>query len=200
MSEPKRIRLQDCHSGAGVDALLHERVDAAYAARVDDAWLTYLAAAEAQAKSLGDRFQAPDNAHWQWHDKVMRSSHLLSCPTLAVECEGETQGLMLLQTDGRFTRRPGQPEIPLVYVTYLSTAPWNMPSITPKPKFRGTGTVLLRAAVEISLDLEFKGRVGLCSLHNAEPFYERHGMECLGQDSMLNYYEFSPEGAAAFIE
>lgn len=200
MIEPRRIRLQDCSSGAGVDAWLHERIDATYAARVDDAWLTYLAAAEAQAKALGERFQAPENAHWHWQDKVTRSSHLLSCPTLAVECAGEPQGLMLLQTDGRFTRRPGDPEKPLVFVTYLSTAPWNMTSITPRPRFRGAGTVLLHAAVEISLELEFKGRVGLCSLPDAEPFYERHGMKCLGQDSMLNYYEFSPEGAAAFID
>jgi GNAT superfamily N-acetyltransferase len=199
VSQPHHIWLQDCATGRSVEALLYERIDPVYAERVDDAWLIHLATAEAQAKARGEKFEAPEHAHWRWHEKVLRSSHLLSCPTLAVECEGQPQGLMLLKTDGHFARHSEQSEKPLVFITYLSTAPWNMPSVAPRPRFRGVGTNLLRAAVEVSLDLEFKGRVGLHSLPNAEPFYERQGMQCLGQDSMLNYYEFSPENAAAFI-
>ncbi len=109
---------------------------------------------------------------------------------------------MLLKTDGHFARLPKQERKPLVYVSYLATAPWNYREITEQPKFSGVGTVLLRAAVAISIDTEFKGRIGLHSLPKAEYFYERHGFECLGADPQkedLKYYELSPEVAAVFM-
>jgi hypothetical protein len=60
----------------------------------------------------------------------------------------------------------------------------------------------MRAAVEASIDLEFKGRIGLRALSKAEPFYERHGMTCLGRDidDPNKYYEMTPEQAQAFLK
>lgn len=69
----------------------------------------------------------------------------MSCPTLAIECNGETQGLMLLKTDGHFAMLPEQLDKPLVYVTYLASAPWNLPGVLEQPRFSGVGTVMMRS-------------------------------------------------------
>ena len=202
-SSSHRIPLRTGATGDFVDALLHERIDGAYARHVDDIWLTYLAAAEARANAAGQSFVGLEHAHWSWHAKVAGSARLLSCPTLAIECEGEPQGLMLLKTDGHFATLPAEKGKPLVYVTYLASAPWNLRGIVDQPRFRGIGTLLMRAAVQTSLEAEFKGRIGLHSLPQAEGFYECHGFTCLGVDvdkEGLKYYELSPEAAAAFIK
>jgi len=202
VSSTHQIFLLRQPSGEPVDGLLHERIDSDYACVVDDKWLTHLAAMEGLADGRGVPFVRPDHFHWRWHTKVRESAHLLSCPTLAVECDGEPQGMMLLKTDGHFALLPDQERKPLVYISYLATAPWNSREITDQPKFLGVGTVLLRAAIATSIDAEFKGRIGLHSLPKAECFYERHGFECLGADPKkenLKYYELSPEAAAEFM-
>ena len=197
------IRLQRGVTCDFVDALLHERIDGAYARRVDDIWLTYLAAAQARANAAGRSFGDLEHAHWSWHAKVAESARLLSCPTLAIECDGEPQGLMLIKTDGHFSTLPAEQGKPLVYVTYLATAPWNLSGVVDQPRYRGIGTLLTRAAVQVCLEAEFKGRIGLHSLPQAEGFYERHGFMCLGVDvdkESLKYYELSPQAAAAFVK
>lgn len=186
-----------------VEALLYERIDGAYAQRVDNIWLTYLAAAAARTNASDQPGIKLEHAHWSWHAKVAESSRLLSCPTLAIECEAEPQGLMLLITDGHFSSLPTEAGKPLVYVLYLASAPWNLVGVVDQPRFRGVGTLLLRAAVQMSLEAEFRGRIGLHSLPQAENFYERNGFTCLGVDvekEGLKYYELSPEAAAAFIK
>jgi hypothetical protein len=202
VSEAYPIFLRKNDSGELVDATLRVRIDGPYARVVDDAWLTFLAAAAAQAKVQGKQLAHLEHGHWNWEAKVAESARLLSCPTLAIECEGETQGLMLLKTDGHFAELASEKGKPLVYVTYLATAPWNLAAIVEKPRFAGIGTVMLRAAVQFSLDVEFKGRLGLHSLPQAEGFYECHGLHDLGVDpdkEHLKYYELSPEAAAKFL-
>jgi GNAT superfamily N-acetyltransferase len=196
------IALEDRHSGQFVPAALIERVDVAYARRTDDLWVTFLAAEVAKAQTEGVALQLPEHAHWRWETKVAIIQHLLSYPTLAIEFEGDAQGLMMLKTDGEFARLPVQSGKPLVYVVFLATAPWNLPMVVRRPRFRGVGTVLMRAAVEMSVDLGFKGRIGLHSLPQAEPFYENLGMTAGGCDpdkENLNYCEMTPEQAAAFL-
>jgi GNAT superfamily N-acetyltransferase len=198
-SHPILLRATD---GKFVDATLHERIDASYALAVDDSWLPYLEAEKARALAAGRPFPHLEHAHWEWGVKVKESSHLLSCPTLAIECDGEAQGLMLLKTDGHFSKLPSEADKPLVYVTYLAAAPWNLRGVVEQPRLFGVGLILLNAAVQWSLDAEFKGRIGLHSLPQAEGFYERQGFECLGVDPEkedLKYYELSPEAASEFI-
>jgi len=98
VSTSHTVFLRKNATGELAEATLHERIDGAYARRVDDAWLTFLAAEEAKAKSQGQNFIDLEHSHWAWEAKVAESARLLSCPTLAIECGGETQGLMLLKT------------------------------------------------------------------------------------------------------
>lgn len=188
--------------GSYVDAQLHERIDAGYALGVDDRWKTHLAAEEAHALAEGRAFPHLEHAHWEWATKVKASAHLLSCPTLAIEHDGVAQGLMLLKTDGHFGKLPAEAGKPLVYVVFLAVAPWNLRGVAEQPRFTGIGMVLLNAAIQLSLEAEFKGRIGLHSLPQAEGFYERQGFQCLGVDPEkedLKYYELSPQAASEFI-
>jgi hypothetical protein len=69
---------------------------------------------------------------------------------------------------------------------------------------RGVGSVLIGTAIELSKELEFKGRIGLHSLPQANGFYANFcGMTDMGPDSAnhdLRYFEMTPEQAEAFIE
>lgn len=189
-------------NGSFVEAVLHERIDAEYALQVDDDWKAHFAAEEARAVAEGRALPHLEHGHWAWGEKVKESAHLLSCPTLAIECADQTQGLMLLKTDGHFGMLPSEMGKPLVYIVYLATAPWNLRMLVRQSRFTGIGLVLLHAAIQMSLDNEFKGRIGLHSLPQAEGFYERHGFQCLGVDPEkegLKYYELSPQAASEFI-
>ena len=109
--------------GNFVEAVLHERIGAGYALQVDDEWQAHFAAEEARAVAEGRAVPHLEHGHWEWGEKVKESAHLLSCPTLAIECAGQTQGLMLLKTDGHFGMLPGEIDKPLVYVVYLALMP-----------------------------------------------------------------------------
>lgn len=67
----------------------------------------------------------------------------------------------------------------------------------------GVGSILMHAIVELSKEQEFKGRVGLHSLPQANSFYANTcGMTDLEIDPAkegLHYFEMTPEQAEAFI-
>lgn len=194
--------LLDKRARKAVAVTLLERIDTDYAKAVDDSWLTYIATAKAKAAAAKAPFPRIEHAHWSWFEKVKATAHLLPTPTMAVECDGETQGLMLIDTDRRLARLPSQKGLPVVYIDYLASAPWNLPLLEAVPRFGGVGTILVRAAIETSLDLGFKGRIGLHSLPQSETWYERIRMEAVGIDAHkqnLKYYEMTPEVAQAFI-
>ncbi len=202
MSAVHSVTLQDLHAGCFVPATLLDRIDVDYARRADDEWVVFAAAEVAKAAASGTPFARPEHDHWRWERKVNATGHLLSYPTLAIECDGHAQGLMLLKTDGAFGRLPEQGMHPLVSVEFLASAPWNLPTVVARPRYRGVGTLLLRAALATSLDLGFKGRIGLHSLPQAEEFYERSGMTRLGPDEKkggLTYFEMGVAQAAAFM-
>lgn len=203
MSETHVISLDDLHrDGVAVEARLIERVDVTFAKHADDAWQPFIAMAKAEAAAGRLPPIQVEHSHWLWREKVEASAHLLSYPTLGIECEGEVQGLMIVLTDGAFSRIAGKEALPLVYVYYLSTAPWNFPAFTLRPRFGGVGTVLLQAAVQISMDLGFKGRIGLHSLPQSERFYEQCGMISLGIDrdkQHMKYYEMTEDRAQTFF-
>lgn len=61
----------------------------------------------------------------------------------------------------------------------------------------------MTAAIAVSEDEGFKGRLGLHSLPQADDFYRKIGMTDLGQDAAyqnLRYFEMTSEQARAFFE
>lgn len=109
----------------------------------------------------------------------------------AIEYEGETQGLMIIETQLHGSRlMPGKR---LVYVDGIASAPWNREMIQRPPTYKGVGTALLAFARTRSLELGFEGRVGLHSLPGVEKFYDNQGMVDLGEDEDyddLIYFEY----------
>jgi hypothetical protein len=145
----------------------------------------------------------PQSAHWNWRAKMDRIRGLLAFRTFALICDGQLQGLMQVDTARMVCRHEGQAGKHLTYVDYVETAPWNRAEIVEQPRFAGVGLVMIRAAIEVSREEGFQGRIGLHSLPRSEPFYVRCGMTDFGIDGVyenLRYFEMTPEQAASLAE
>lgn len=198
------IYLLDVASDAAVEASLIEGIAEANVHDWEDAWMPALASALQQLKEKGvDRRFWPQNRHWDWRRKAEAFKGLLAAPSFSIVCQGMTQGLMIVETL-ESCRLPQQKGKPLVYIQYLETAPWNRPGLaTDRPRLKGVGTLLVRAAIELSRNEAFGGRIGLHSLPQANAWYANVcGMSDLGIDPTkenLRYFEMTPEQAEAFI-
>lgn len=168
-------------------------------------WLPELFKAIQRQKRAGvERRHWPQSSHWNWREKTRAVQGMLGAPAFSVVCGGVTQGMMIIDTASKPCRLEGQRGKPQVYVDYVENAPWNRPELVDVPKYRGIGSLLIRAAVAVSEDLEFGGRIGLHALPQANDFYARTcGMTDLGPDAgyqNLRYFEMIPAQAQAFIE
>lgn len=140
-----------------------------------------------------------EDKYWDWHFKQRLSETRDNYEGYAVECEGDTQGLMALETQhhrSQFFRGRR-----LVYVVMLSTAPWNRQRVQSPPRFRTVGRTLLQYSILRSLELGYAGCIGLHSLPDAEGFYEHLNMmrldpdrdEVIDADEVpLVYFEYPP--------
>lgn len=147
--------------------------------------------------------QANQHSHWDWRRKVSHYSTQLGYQSFAIECSGKTQGLMIVNTMKR-GRLQSQANKHLVYVEYLEAAPWNRGST---PIHKGIGTVLIAAAIQLSIDEGNHGRIGLHSLPQADSFYrDRCGMTDPGPDAsyhpkvQLRYFEMTESQAASYLK
>ena len=140
-----------------------------------------------------------EDRYWDWHFKQRLSEKLDNHETYAVECDGDTQGLMALET--RQHRSQFFPGRPLVYVAKLSAAPWNRRSVQSPTRFKTVGRTLLEYSRVRSLELGYAGSVGLHSLPAVEGFYEHVNMMRLdpdpndvidSDDLPLVYFEYPP--------
>lgn len=140
--------------------------------------------------------------HWRWSEKVQERTGDLGWQSFAIHCGGLTQGLMFANFVKR-CRAPTQEGDHLVYVDLVSTAPWNRHGFTERPLYKGVGRIMLVAAVSLSVQEGFKGRVGLHSLPQSESWYrDICCMTDLGPDEQyqkLHYFEMTPTQAQAFI-
>lgn len=144
----------------------------------------------------------PQSWHWDWRQKRAGMANLLAYPGFSVVAQGVTQGLAQvdLTRSARAAQHQGKP---LAYVDYLEVAPWNRSDLGNVPRLKGVGTALLTAAVALSMDEDFKGRLGLHSLPQADEFYRRLGLIDLGPDAAcqgLRYFEMTEDQARAFLE
>ena len=139
------------------------------------------------------RLQASDeeDGHWNWVKKNQSTLFSSDYEKYAIECEQITQGLMMLEVNNYYSRN--NPQQKIVYVDFLSTAPWNRISLKNPPDYKGVGSILLSFAQQRSKQLEYEGRVGLHALPKAENFYRRKGMTNFGIDpekENLVYFEW----------
>jgi GNAT superfamily N-acetyltransferase len=188
--------------GTFVSAELSDFMTRGAAQHADQSWTAFLAEFRSDAAARGDAIDDLEHDHWQWERKFTATSRLLPYAFYRVEHAGDIQGLMLLQSDGHYCQIPGQKPSPLVYVMFLAVAPWNYGRLVKVPRYRGAGSVLLRAAVELSTELGFGGRIGLHSLPQSESWYEQYEMVGLGPDpkkSGLKYYEMTSDQARIFL-
>ncbi|NMY75633.1 GNAT family N-acetyltransferase [Pseudomonas sp. WS 5071] len=144
----------------------------------------------------------PESSHWDWENKSNVTRGSLNYPSFCISVNGETQGLMIAES-GKPSYVDAQKGKPLLYVHFIEVAPWNQKALGfNPPKFLGVGSLLIRAAIEVSRDLGFKGRIGLHSLPQSEEWYEdRCHMTKLGKDASkqnLCYFEMTPDQARNF--
>ena len=145
----------------------------------------------------------PEDAHWEWAAKAIHAlKNPLNYELFSVEKDDKTQGMLMAVKGGSkcFSRHTDHPRAPIVYIDFLATAPWNRLGLTAaSPIYRGVGRVLFMAAVSLSMEEEFTGRIGLHSLPGAEEFYrQRLGMTDMGKDDAyhgLRYFELSANQA-----
>jgi hypothetical protein len=137
--------------------------------RVDAFWTPFLRQALRDALVDGlSPDDLPEHSHWQWERKWRFAA--AGTRFFGIECEGETQAMMSVRAD-KIGRLPEQSGLPLLYVDYLAAAPWNLPELVRRPRLRGSGLALLGAAVRLSRQIGYNGRIGLHSLPKAESFY-----------------------------
>ncbi|CAG2093683.1 MULTISPECIES: GNAT family N-acetyltransferase [Xanthomonas] len=142
-----------------------------------------------------------EHVHWDWRGKVTRRDSLLNHQGFALRCDGQTQGLMLVETLLHRCRLAEQAGKNLAYVEYLEVAPWNLRAFG-VPRLFGVGSVLLAAANALSHQEGYKGRMGLHSLPQSCGFYEHLGMTNLGKDlpyPEMNYFEVSTSQASSIF-
>ncbi len=143
----------------------------------------------------------PEHAHWDWTTKA-DSVDLLAFRFLGIECEGQMQGLMMVSTVASETKIEVKGKA-VLYIEYIESAPWNLKSFVDDPKFSGVGVALLEAAIELSEEEGFGGRIALHSLPQSEDFYRKY-MTDLGPDKEhpegLRYFEMTAEQARIFLE
>lgn len=183
---------------------LHDEVSADELIAIHEAWKPIRDQTVARLRRrAAPRHEFPQHAHWDWSVKADQL-RLLATRVFAIECDEEWQGVIMTSTAGYSARLPPDRGKPLVYVKYVESAPWNLPQFVDAPRFGGIGTRLLEAAVRLSVDEDFRGRVGLHSLPNpaTESFYARCGMTRVSIDPQvenLPYYEMTRERATLFL-
>jgi hypothetical protein len=167
-------------------------------------WLPELFKSVQQLHRAGiERKHWPQSRHWNWRRKTEALQGMLAQPGFSIVCNGITQGMMILDTAMKRCQIENQKGKEIVYVDFIENAPWNRPELHEPALYRGVGSIMIRAAIALSEELEFKGRIGLHSLPQANSFYANTcGMSDLGMDAdyqNLRYFEMTPEQAEAFI-
>lgn len=186
------------------EARLHDEINADQLIEIHNVWKPARDKAVERMRRGGvPMHQFPQHAHWDWSAKA-DLLRLLATRAFAIECDDEWQGAMMTSTAGHFARLDPDRGKPLVYVKYLESAPWNLARLVSAPRFGAIGTRLIEAAVRLSVDENFRGRIALRSLPNPDTrsFYNRCGMVCLGEDPQvehLPYYEMTRDGATQFL-
>jgi len=202
------VPLKNRLSGEFEEANLFRGIDADNLAHIEGRWRPIFDQRRIQAQMTGEAISEinAEDAHWELGKKIIAAErNPLVYDVFVLECGTNTQAVMLVQKGGTrcFSRHPEHPNLPLIYIDFLATAPWNRPRLVTDPVYAGCGRNMIMTAISLSIEEEMKGRIGLHSLSGAEDFYRNSiGMADLGTDSdysNLRYFELSKQRAAAVI-
>lgn len=195
MTRPStEIKLHDCSSGQLVEAILYEGISNNNLEDFEKKWRPLLEKAKKDGKIVED-------SHWKWTAKSKAYDNSLEYRLYAIECTGQTQGMMILKLVGHQSRLERGRD--LAYVYLISVAPWNRPISSTAPKYKSVGSHLLAQAIGTSVDIGFEGRIGLHSLPGSASYYKAIGMISGGHDpacESLEYFEMSKQMASTFLK
>ncbi len=187
-------------------ASLFEGIDELNLLSFERDWMIAFAERLPADASTAERIAAnAQDAHWDWRRLAEIRGNPLTYQMYAVECAGRMQGVMLVKKGGEgcFSRHPDHLKADLVYIDRIATAPWNRPRFMGQPVYKGVGQLLFLTAVNLSMEEELGGRLGLHSLSGAEDFYrDVIGMTDFGPDHGhhgMNYFELSSAQAQALL-
>lgn len=192
------------HSESFEDAEIYSPIDQNNVSDFETSWKPIFDDCLANANTSADVAAAnAQDAHWKWLEKTEQRKGRLDYKSFVVECDAITQGLMFVQTSA-FARESSQKNQHLIYIELLATAPWNRYGMTEQPKYKGVGRLLLLAAINLSVEEGFEGRIGLHSLPQSETWYrDICGMADLGIDHAyppgLRYFEMTPKQVETFL-
>ena len=202
------IKLREAVSKAAIEGHVFDGLDQVHLSDWENKWAPIVQATIRKMRTQG--VPPPQSAHWDWNKKAAAFHGFLARRMFAVTCAGETQGLMavssgLVSHTSRIPDDQGRIGLGLVYIDFLEAAPWNRPEHVATPRYRGVGSVLVATAIQLSLDDDLKGRIGLHALPQSEDFYRSVlRMRDLGPDLTypglhpLRYFEFTAAEAQAF--
>ncbi len=185
-----------------IDAVLHTELAPSVLIDVEREWRPIRLATARELYSQGRSGEIPQHFQWDWGAKSGKLQ-LLAYRCLGIECAKKWQGLLMVKLTGGMARLDPDKGKDLVYIEYLESAPWNLAVMVETPLYGGIGSVLMRAAVQLSYDEGFHGRLGLHALPQAEEFYRNDcEMHSCGPDlsyENLPYYEMTRNDAARFF-
>ncbi|MGH2638122.1 MAG: hypothetical protein ACRDF4_02380 [Rhabdochlamydiaceae bacterium] len=189
-----------------VQAELHQGISELSLKQFESAWIPAMRELQPKiALQYGNTTYGAQHQHWDWRKFQKEFSGLLAYTSYSITVNGVGEAFMWLADApiGRRAKLPGQVGKDLVYVEYLSAAPWNLliPNVQ-IPRYKGTGAVLMKAAVTKSMQLGYKGRVGLSALPQSTEFHARF-LTRVGPDahnSRLEYFESSEHAAKRMVE
>lgn len=200
-----RVHLFNVARGEPESAQLIDAIAEPQLADWEGEWAPALFEAMQRLRRAGvERRYWPQSRHWDWRRKTEALQEMLAWQGFSIVCDGLTQGMMIVDTTTKRCRIGGHKGRHLVYVNFVENAPWNRAELFDRPRYRGVGSILIGAAVALSGELGYRGRIGLHSLPQANGFYANNcGMTDLGADANydgLRYFEMTPEQARAFTE
>jgi hypothetical protein len=199
----RTVVLQNRRSKEFEEAHLYRELDQKNFDDFEQLWRPMLEARRAEFESWeaaaeGDAHES----HWKWAEKAVDAATSMADETYAIECAGETQGLLLV-TSAAFAQLETQRGREIVYIELIATAPWNRPRLVKKEaRYKGVGRVLVAEAINLSYQLEFNGRLGLHSLPQSQSWYRDVAkFTDLGydDDKLMQYFEVTEAQAAAFL-
>lgn len=188
---PRRVLLK---TGDGVirnDASL-AHYDATWGTKLRETWIPAL-------RGTGE----PDE-QWDWFGKADDPCFDAGLEHVVLACDGDLQGTLITslpQDAPALSRLPA-----VVYIEYLSSAPWNRGRGGAPRRFKLCAQVLLRHAVLRSVEVGRRGAIGLHSERDPRTvayYQDSLGLQCRGDDPAQEdrpYFEGDAEWAARFLK